>query len=164
MVAGYPCDLMEVDDSFNVVSTHKVSDFSHVWAADYRNGRFYVLGKNATSAYMLSVLDANFNELYKVNLAQYYQKGYTIQGIAVDDSHVYAIAEDFNAYNWMNFQRVCVFNLQGQYIGTWHFSAAQELEDLTISNDTAYLIANGKSTFTVYHTSLPIVHLKSVWK
>lgn len=136
---GYNSAVMELDSNLNYVATKTIAGVSNIYSIANYNGTFYALGKASAGGAYIYVLNQNFQIAGQTNVTQYYQYGYCSQGMAADGNFIYAITACFEAYQWKDNQKINVFTLSGQYVGTWSMDVGSEVEDISIDNGSVIL-------------------------
>jgi len=161
---SYPSGVMELDSDLNLVQEHNFPMYTHIWAIAYSNHHFYLIGRNNESRNTICTLNTDMQTLSFNEVDEYYAQNFSSQGIAADESFIYAISAGFKAYEWKTKQRINVFTHKGEYIGVWTIDIPYEAEDITVIGDYAYISTNEGAKSTLYRTRMPVVTLHAVWK
>lgn len=162
-VEGYPAGVMEVDKDLNEVDHYTFPLLNNIWAIAYADHHFYLIGRNDDSRNSLCVCNDDMQTLSITELDNYYTN-FSSQGIAADDTFIYALSAGFKTYEWKSKQRINVFTHDGTYVGVWTFDIPKEAEDITILGRYAYITTNEKNLSTLYRTLMPETSLTAIWK
>lgn len=161
---GYPSGVMELDGNLKKVKEYSFPLLTHIWGIAYSNGYFYVIGRNDDSRNSFCVLNEDMQTLSITQVDDYYSQNFSSQGIAADDTFIYAVSAGFKTYEWKSSQRINVFTHDGEYVGVWTIDIPYEAEDITILDDYAYITTNEHAKSTLYKTSMPKVTLTAQWE
>lgn len=160
----YPGGVMEVDENLQFVKEWKFPLLSNIWAIAYHAPYFYVIGRNKGSRNSLCVLNDKMETLSITQLDEYYADNFSSQGIAADDSFIYAVSAGFKAYEWKSKQRINVFTREGEYVGVWTIDIPSEAEDISVLGEYAYITTNEGEKSSLYRTRMPFVDLRALWE
>ncbi|WP_165443994.1 InlB B-repeat-containing protein [Lachnoclostridium sp. Marseille-P6806] len=161
---GYPGGVMEVDENLKLVKEWNFPLLTNIWAIAYSEPYFYVIGRNKDSRNSFCVLNEDMQTLSITPVDAYYADNFSSQGIAADDSFIYAVSAGFKAYEWKSKQRINVFTHEGEYVGVWSLDIPHEAEDITVIGDYAYITTNEGSRSSLYRTRMPVVNLRAIWE
>lgn len=159
---GYPSGVMELDGDLNYITEYNFPLLTHIWAISCSDGYFYVIGRNSGSRNSFCVLNQNMQTLSITAVDDYYS-GYSSQGIAADNSFLYAISAGFKTYDWKTKQRISVFSHAGEYLGVFTIDIPEEVEDISIDGDYMYLSTNEHAQSTIYQARIPKETLHAIW-
>lgn len=102
----------------------------------------YVVGISGGQTFR--ILDSNFNALSQAYQPTSQTKGYTTQGVAVDDDFIYFVLHNNNV--------VVVYDWDGEFVSLIHLDikASIEPENISIVNNTLYIGCSAGAKTTLY--------------
>lgn len=159
---GYPSGVMELDSNLKFVREYNFPLLTHIWAISYSDGYFYVIGRNDDSRNSFCILNQDMKTLSITAVDDYYAT-YSSQGIAADESFIYAVSAGFKTYDWKNRQRISVFSHKGEYLGVFTIDIPEEVEDISLDGDYMYLSTNEHAQSTIYQARIPKETLHAIW-